>query len=295
MTRFQYIGSTDYAHKATPRNSKIKGVIIHHADTTDVRVVQRMFATTAYEVSANAIGTARGIIAAVPENMRAWTSGSKYDGGKGAQFDHERATIEFVNKTRSPDYLIDDETYEHGAAWIAYLADKYGFAINRDTVIGHRELWTRYGASYPTACPGGIDLDRLVRMARESQAAAQQTPEEREDAEIMAAKDEILAEIRKQSRQAGVPYQVIYTNRPGHSLVTPIGVTGIWWDDLEAIRNVITALDYQRREKASAPGTLSIAYARGGSRQADLDVFNLYLRAIATDTRVGDPKKRGNP
>jgi hypothetical protein len=42
--------------------------------------------------------------------------------------------------------------------------------------MGHREVYERYGASYATACPGGINLDRVVSDAAQILAGAHPAP-----------------------------------------------------------------------------------------------------------------------
>lgn len=57
------------------------------------------------------------------------------------------------------------------AALIRALCTKWGIPINRDHVVGHREIYGR------KTCPGsGVDLDRLVRMARQEAVAPPGSP-----------------------------------------------------------------------------------------------------------------------
>jgi N-acetylmuramoyl-L-alanine amidase len=51
--------------------------------------------------------------------------------------------------------------YSSGAELIAAIAGRWGFPADRDHVIGHRELTDR------KTCPGNLDLERLVELARE--------------------------------------------------------------------------------------------------------------------------------
>lgn len=293
---FKYIGSTGYAGKATPRNSKTRGVIIHHAATTSLATVARMFAGTFYEVSANAIGTSSGIIQAVPENMRAWTSGSRYDNGAGADFDHERQTIEIINSTKAPTWKIADATYGHVAAWISYLSKKYGFPINRDTVIGHNELWKRYRASYQTECPGGIDLDRLVREAR-SIRAGKPAPTPGEEEMTPAQMKELKQYIDARTRSAAGSQSQIVKSSDGHWLDVGTGRVGIWGVDLQAIRNGIVALNWQRRDGAGPKGKSDLAYASGGPGPSDYYIFEQYRRAAVEGRKITSPitKPKGGP
>lgn len=181
MTNFKYAGTIGNGGKHSARRHKVQGVIIHHGAQPNFQSLKNTLESPNTTVSANAMGSPQGIYLSVPENRRAWTSGSPNDGGKGADWDHKMMTIEIQNSTGAPSWNIAEETYAHVAMWIAYLSDKYGFTINRNTVIGHRELWERYRASYPTACPGGVDLDRLVRMANEYKNGGSATPGKDDD------------------------------------------------------------------------------------------------------------------
>lgn len=143
---------------------KIDRFIVHHGATTSLNGMLSMFATGSRQVSCNYAIKDNEIVGVVQEEDRAWTSGS-------ADWDGRAITVETANSVAgdAAGWPISEESYVSLAKLIADCATRYGFAINRDTVIGHRELYTRYGASYATACPGGINLDRLVRMAQEYQ------------------------------------------------------------------------------------------------------------------------------
>lgn len=142
------------------RGRTVDRFIVHHAATTSLSGVLSMMATGSRQVSSNYVIKDGSIIGVVPEEYRAWTSGS-------AAWDGRAVTVETCNSASgdASGWPISEASYESLAALIADCATRYGFPINRDTVIGHRELYTRYGASYATACPGGIDLDRVVRDA----------------------------------------------------------------------------------------------------------------------------------
>jgi N-acetylmuramoyl-L-alanine amidase len=49
--------------------------------------------------------------------------------------------------------------YEAGAKLIAAIASRWGIPLNREHVVGHRELTDR------KTCPGNLDADALVRQA----------------------------------------------------------------------------------------------------------------------------------
>lgn len=146
------------------RPSRVDRFIVHHAATTGLEGVLSMMDGGSREVSANYVVKDRNIVGVVPENLRAWTSGSY-------SWDGRAITVETCNSEAgdASGWPISEESYRSLARLIADCAARYGFPLDREHVIGHRELYQRYGASYATACPGGINMDRLVRMAREEQ------------------------------------------------------------------------------------------------------------------------------
>lgn len=149
------------------QGAAIDHIILHHSAAFDVEVVLGMMVNDTREVSSNYVvandGTVFGV---VDEENRAWTSGSSSDGGKGAAFDRRSITFEVLDQTGAPDWLISGAAQESVAQVIADVANRYGFDINGDTVLGHRDLYTRFGASYATACPGGMDIAWIINRAR---------------------------------------------------------------------------------------------------------------------------------
>lgn len=151
---------------------KVRGWIIHHAATTSLNGVLSMMSTGSRSVSANYVLGNGEIIGVVPEEWRAWTSASP--DGDGANL-----TVEIVNnKVGATDmtWTISEAEYANMAKLIAETSTRYGFPINRNTIIGHREVLGIYNQGYSTACPSGVDIDRLVREANAVQAGARPAP-----------------------------------------------------------------------------------------------------------------------
>jgi hypothetical protein len=59
----------------------------------------------------------------------------------------------------NPDKPVDEETYRSSARLIASLCVKYNIPLNREHIIKHSEVKA-------TQCPGTLDLDKLIGMAR---------------------------------------------------------------------------------------------------------------------------------
>lgn len=120
------------------------------------------------EVSANyTISNEGRITSIVPEELRAWTSGSTSDGGKGAAWDRRSITVEIENQTGAPSWAISGAAKTAAAALLNDLRARYGNLI----VLGHRDLYTKYGASYPTFCPGPATVNEIIAIAGGASAA----------------------------------------------------------------------------------------------------------------------------
>ncbi|ALJ19572.1 peptidoglycan recognition protein family protein [Microbacterium sp. No. 7] len=140
---------------------KIRGWIIHHAATASLDVVLRMMSTGSRQVSSNYVVEDGQRIGVVPEELRAWTSSSPRGDG-------ENLTVEIVNDrigSSSMDWTISEESYVSTAMLIAETSIRYDFEVSRETIIGHRDVLTKYDEGYATACPSGVNLDKLIRLA----------------------------------------------------------------------------------------------------------------------------------
>ncbi|WP_138945237.1 peptidoglycan recognition family protein [Plantibacter sp. M259] len=167
----------------TPQKSSRGGRTIdrfiqHHAVSRDWRAVLGLM-MGAKEVSANyIIGNDGEIISVVPEEFRAWTSSS-------AEWDGRAITVEVCNETLAPAYTISAAAQESLSALMADVSKRYGFPLVRDgadsTVLGHRELYQFYGASYATACPGGLPIDATVVRANTIKAGKPAPRKEEDD------------------------------------------------------------------------------------------------------------------
>lgn len=137
---------------SSTRTAGIDRFIIHHAATTSLDNTLALFQPGGREVSANyALGSDGTLVLAVDEDRRAWTSSSSY-------WDGRAVTIEVANSVAADPWPVSDASFDKLARLIADVATRYRFPINDDTILTHQELYTRYGDSYATACPG--DLQR---------------------------------------------------------------------------------------------------------------------------------------
>lgn len=145
---------------------KIDRFIIHHAATTSLAAILSLFQPGGREVSANYALKDRELVATVDETRRAWTSGSQY-------WDSRAVTIEVANSTAGNHWPVSNASFDTLARLIADVAARYGFPIDDTHVLTHQELYTRYGASYATACPGDLQRRKpeLLTLAKKYAAS----------------------------------------------------------------------------------------------------------------------------
>ena len=145
------------------RSARIASVgyfVVHHTAGTNDQAMENVVAGLARKSSAHYVIRNTGeIILVVNEDYRAWSLSS-------ALWDSKAITVEVVNSTGAPTWQISDKAAESLAKLIEDCSRRYGFDLNRNRVIGHREVYTRHGAGYATACPGGINLDAVVSRAQ---------------------------------------------------------------------------------------------------------------------------------
>lgn len=147
---------------ASSRNGiKIDRVVIHHNATTNKNVAMNTWVQGGpANTSAHYEVTPTEIIGCVGEQYAAWhcggTGGS--DIPKMANPNQRSIGIENLNSTGGPNWEIAEGTYKNLAKLVKDICNRYGIPCDRKHVLGHNEVTA-------TACPGGIDVDRVVKMA----------------------------------------------------------------------------------------------------------------------------------
>lgn len=138
---------------------KIDRIVIHHnAATTDVipGVWQNRAASAHYQV------TPGYITQCVAEGNTAWHAGNY-------NMNLRSIGIEHLNATGAPSWTVADATIERSAHLVADICRRRGIPCDRGHIIKHSEVKS-------TACPGGLDIDRLVNRARELMGEKPVTP-----------------------------------------------------------------------------------------------------------------------
>jgi len=174
MTFSKQTNQVRTSSQSSSRNgTTIDTFLIHHqAGTSDDAVIAAMVSGSR-GVSANyTISNEGRITSVVPEELRAWTSGSPYDGGKGAAWDRRSVTVEIENQSAGGSWPISSAALNAAALLLKDLRARYTIK----NVLGHRDLWERYSASYPTFCPGPETVAKIVALAVLKPAGDNSTP-----------------------------------------------------------------------------------------------------------------------
>jgi hypothetical protein len=148
-------------NKGSRNGAAIQYIVLHHMATTGFQGVLNSWASGAKQGSANyAVSNSGEVVGVVPEELRSWSLSS-------ASWDSRSITFEIANESVGGSWPVSPAAHEATAKVVADLSRRYGIPLNRDRVLGHREVHTRHGASYATACPGGLNMDWIVERARQ--------------------------------------------------------------------------------------------------------------------------------
>ena len=151
-------GTAPHHNKFSSRNGqKIVRIIVHH--WAGVNGGDSRLTNPNAEVSANYILYGDGrLIGQVPEEYRAWTSGSW-------NADAPSITVEVQNSGVGGDWPVSDAAINKLTELIADLGRRYGWGSISfgNQVRGHREF-------YATACPGPYLWSRLPQIAANANA-----------------------------------------------------------------------------------------------------------------------------
>ena len=130
----------------------IDRIVIHHNATTNKNVaINTWLANGAAQTSAHYEVADNEIIGTVGENVSAWHSGNGAMNARSIGIEHK-------NATGAPTWTISEATYASSAKLIADICKRYGFKPDATHIIPHKQV-------HATACPGGIDMNKLRSMA----------------------------------------------------------------------------------------------------------------------------------
>ncbi|WP_315306676.1 N-acetylmuramoyl-L-alanine amidase [Enterococcus devriesei] len=141
---------------------KIDRIILHHNATTNKDVAMNTWLVGgAAGTSAHYEITPTEIIGCVGEQYAAWHAGGTgpADPPKISNPNYRSIGIENVNSTGAPSWSLDPRTITNCARLVADICKRYGIPCDRQHVLGHNEVTA-------TACPGGMNVNEVVRLAQ---------------------------------------------------------------------------------------------------------------------------------
>lgn len=142
---------------------KIDRIILHHNATTNKDVAMNTWVVGgAAGTSAHYEITPTEIIGCVGEQYAAWHAGGTgpADPPRIANPNYRSIGLENLNSTGAPNWSIDPRTITNCAKLVADICKRYGIPCDRTHVLGHGEVTS-------TACPGGMNVDEVVRQAKQ--------------------------------------------------------------------------------------------------------------------------------
>lgn len=147
------------------RSRGVDTIVVHHNVTTNPQIALDTWAVgSGSGTSAHYEITDDAIIGAVGENYIAYHAGGTGPADPPRMSDPNGRSIglEHVNSTgEAGGWQVSDATTRRSGKLIADICRRYNLPINRNTIKLHREITA-------TACPGGLDIDKLVRYAQEA-------------------------------------------------------------------------------------------------------------------------------
>lgn len=205
-----------------PSGNVTKITIHHMAGNMAADDCARMHATSKYQQSANYyIGSDGKIICGVPEEFRAWTSGSK-------QNDYQSITIEVANDTFAPNWTISDKAYASLVNLCADICRRYQItpAFNGNT----NASFTFHCMFQATECPGPYiinNINRIIDDVKKSMngAAPEPAPEPAKPSDAFLVK--VTADCLNIRSGPGTSYKITGTITD-HGVYTIVEKSGNW-------------------------------------------------------------------
>ena len=238
------------------RQRAIDTIVVHHNATTNKDVALNTWLVSAGNwTSAHYEITDNEIIGAVGENYVAYHAGGTggADVPKMSDPNGRSIGLEHVNSTGAPSWGVSDATLRNSARLIADICKRYNLPINRNTIKLHREVTS-------TACPGGLDIGKLIRYAQE---AAGQKPSQPSKASVTAKNTSAIQAFKNASNE-----------------FTAYGKFRA--DEIKQVNGIWQAINY------GLAGGRNFSWKNNG---IPLDILDNVTRGNQAPTRVGDKLK----
>lgn len=222
----QFVGDADMDPRSRPLTSRPGGEIFavaHHSVSRTLQAILGEFFSPNRSLSAtSAIGPlSPGVDAYESRHCVPWNTHRPYT--TSSWVDDQAITFEMANLHLGYPWPVGDTGLEWFAELVAAMHVQLGMPIDRWHVTCHSEIYQRGWGSYPTECCGTYMrnlLDWVCARAREIVAGGTvppKTPEQIEEEELMAAKDEILSGVRREGRHR------IFTSVSGLTALGKVG------------------------------------------------------------------------
>jgi len=145
--------------KPTPNYTEGRGgiipsvICIHWIGAGTPQGAIAWFANPSSQVSAHYLVAGKSIYQFVEEEDVAWHSGDWKTNTESIGIEHYA----------TPDHPASDDTYNTSAELVKDICKRYNIPIDREHIIKHSEVKS-------TACPGTLDVDRIISLAKEGGA-----------------------------------------------------------------------------------------------------------------------------
>lgn len=150
---------SDGGQSSSRNGAKVQYFQEHHSTFLSADPYIRMVQTRSREVSSTFAVDGKRIIRLVNLLRRPWTSGS-------ATYDATAFTVETTNSTLAPNYLVSEDSKNSlGRIAAAMAADGALAALTTQYIYLHRQMKSRFGVSYGTACPMDITPEDTIARA----------------------------------------------------------------------------------------------------------------------------------
>lgn len=138
-------GSPNFNKRTTP----VRKIVIHWFGAGTLESANARFQNPASKVSAH-YGISKGRIWQwVKETDVAYHAGNAIVNAESIGIEHDATT----------GHNLSDEDYKLSGRLVAEIAQRHNIPLNREHVIAHNEI-------KPTKCPGTVDLDRIISIAK---------------------------------------------------------------------------------------------------------------------------------
>ena len=213
-----------YASTISPnkntRNQPITKITIHHmAANVDADEQARRFANKSRQASSNYCISGKKIICCVPEEYRAWTSGSRWN-------DFQAITIEVANSTGKPTWEISKDSYDSLIRLCADICKRYNIIPHFDGT--KNASFTFHYMFQATECPGPYIKANINRIINDIKAMMQgeiPTPEPVKPATSYLVK--VTANCLNIRSGPGTKYKAV-GQITDHGVYTIVETSGTW-------------------------------------------------------------------